>query len=64
MSKLNIESIETADGKSLKFNIGEEVPNFGSKFTVTLNEAANYGDKLVLVLLAIVIFIITSILLY
>lgn len=48
-SKLDIESVETDDGKSLKFHIGDEVPNYGSKLTITLDSGLQSGAKWVYV---------------
>lgn len=42
---LTIESIELNDGTKLDYKVDEEVPNFGSKLTITLPKKATTGDK-------------------
>ncbi|XP_026762951.2 leukotriene A-4 hydrolase isoform X3 [Galleria mellonella] len=43
---LTIEKIELEDGTPLKYKVDDEVPNFGSKLTITLSKPATTGDKL------------------
>ncbi|CAH2984679.1 unnamed protein product [Chilo suppressalis] len=46
ISSLSIESVELDNGTKLKFDIGEPVPNFGSKLTISLPNQALVGEKL------------------
>ncbi|KAL0869686.1 hypothetical protein ABMA27_005933 [Loxostege sticticalis] len=46
VSNLSIESVELADGTQLKYNIGDPIPNFGSKLTISLPKQAISGEKL------------------
>ncbi|KAJ0174026.1 hypothetical protein K1T71_010172 [Dendrolimus kikuchii] len=43
---LTIESIELDNGTQLVYNVDEEVPNFGSKLTITLPKQVATGEKL------------------
>lgn len=44
-SNLTIQSIELEDGTSLKFNLGEVVPNYGSKLTISVPDSTTSGLK-------------------
>ncbi|XP_059059571.1 leukotriene A-4 hydrolase-like isoform X2 [Achroia grisella] len=43
---ITIEKIELEDGTPLRYKVDDEVPNFGSKLTITLPKSAVTGDKL------------------
>ncbi|KAI8419935.1 hypothetical protein MSG28_008553 [Choristoneura fumiferana] len=44
-SNLTIESVELEDGTSLEYVLDEPVPNYGSKFTITLPKISSSGEK-------------------
>ncbi|CAH0764243.1 unnamed protein product [Diatraea saccharalis] len=46
ISNLSIESVELENGTKLNFDVGDTVPNFGSKLTITLPKQALVGEKL------------------
>ncbi|KAM3963295.1 leukotriene A-4 hydrolase-like [Aphomia sociella] len=43
---LTIDKIELEDGSPLQYKVSDEVPNFGSKLTITLPKPAAVGEKL------------------
>ncbi|XP_041984429.1 leukotriene A-4 hydrolase isoform X2 [Aricia agestis] len=45
-SDISIESVESEDGTPLKYTLGEVVPNYGSKLSITLPEPGVSGQKL------------------
>ncbi|XP_075981446.1 leukotriene A-4 hydrolase-like [Anticarsia gemmatalis] len=46
ISKLTIEGVEEVGGSQLQFNLGDHIPNVGSKLNILLAKQANKGEKL------------------
>uniref|UniRef100_A0A2A4J1U2 Peptidase M1 leukotriene A4 hydrolase/aminopeptidase C-terminal domain-containing protein n=2 Tax=Heliothis virescens TaxID=7102 RepID=A0A2A4J1U2_HELVI len=47
VSNLKIESVEAEDGTPLQYELGEHIPNMGSKLTILLSKQQAAGEKLI-----------------